>query len=153
MNETLVTIVGNVVSDVRRHRTATDDHITFRVANNARRFDRDTEGWVDGDRLYTTVSCWRRLAAGVAGSLGKGDPVVVTGRLYTRNFQTDDGQRRSVTELEATAVGPDLGRCTASVHRRRRDDESAGGTADAAPVGDEPEPIAAPEPVLVSAVA
>ena len=153
MNETLVTIVGNVVSDVRRHRSTTDDHVTFRVANNARRFDRETEGWVDGDRLYTTVSCWRRLATGVAGSLGKGDPVVVTGRLYTRNFQTDDGQRRSVTELEATAVGPDLGRCTASVHRRRRDDEAAGGMAEATPVGDEPEPIAAPEPAMVSAVA
>lgn len=120
MNETSITIVGNVISDVRSRRTA-DGHrvVSFRVASNERRFDKEAGEWVDGDRLFVTVTCWRKLANGVAMSLSKGDPVMVTGRLYTRGYEVE-GQKRSATELLATAVGPDLSRCAAELLRVRR---------------------------------
>jgi len=72
-----------------------------------------------GDRLFVTVTCWRKLANGVAASLSKGDPVVVTGRLFTRGYEVE-GQKRSVTEVDAIAVGPDLSRCSAELLRVRR---------------------------------
>ncbi len=119
MNETTVTIVGRVVNKPVFKQTANDVEIAkFRMASNERRYDRETAGWVDGDSLYVSVTCWRRLAFGVHACLDKGDPVVVTGRLYTREFEVE-GQRRSMTELEAVSIGPDLSRCTVKMHRRR----------------------------------
>lgn len=137
MRETLVTVTGNVISDLRSRRTGDGARlVSFRLASNERRFDRDTETWVDGDRLFVTVTCWRRLAEGVAGSLAKGDPVVVTGRLFTRNYAVD-GQRRSSTELDAYAVGPDLGRCTADIRRNNHPGVPAQRTS-----GDRGDPVA-----------
>ncbi len=95
--------------------------MNFRVASNERRFDRATEGWVDGDTLYTPVSCWRKLAENVHASFVVGDPIVVHGRVYSRSYDKE-GQRHSVTEMEALAVGPDLTRCTAAVTRTKRAD-------------------------------
>ncbi|MBA2308221.1 MAG: single-stranded DNA-binding protein [Pseudonocardiales bacterium] len=121
MNETVTTIVGNVISELTPRRTAAGVRVVgFRMASNERRFDKATGEWVDGDRLYVSVTCWRKLAIGVSASLVKGDPVVVTGRLYTREYEYE-GKHRSVTELEANAVGPDLSRCTADVQRVRRE--------------------------------
>ena len=135
MNETSVTIVGNVLTDPKSRRTAEDVRVvSFRVASNERRFDKASGEWVDGDRLFVTVTCWRRLANGVVASLSKGDPVMVTGRLYTRGYEVE-GQKRSITELEATAVGPDLSRCSAELVRVRR---SASEDAPAAVEGDSP---------------
>ena len=119
MNETTVTIVGRVVNKPVFKQTVNDVEIAkFRMASNERRYDRETSSWVDGDSLYVSVTCWRRLAFGVHACLDKGDPVVVTGRLYTREFEVE-GQRRSMTELEAVSIGPDLSRCTVKLHRRR----------------------------------
>lgn len=121
MNETMITIVGNVISEVKPRRTADGVKlVSFRVASNERRFDRTTEQWVDGDRLYVTVTCWRKLAQNVLVSLMKGDPVIVMGRLYTRGYEVE-GNKRSVTELEAHAVGPDLTRCFTELRRSRRE--------------------------------
>lgn len=121
MNETMVTVIGNVITDVKRRRTGDGEGpVGFRVATNERRFDKTTQQWVDGDRLYLSVTCWRRLADGVLLSLSKGDPVIVQGRLYTRHYELD-GQKRSVTELDAWAVGPDLARCSAVPKRPRRE--------------------------------
>jgi single-strand DNA-binding protein len=121
MNETVTTIVGNIISEVKQRRTADGIRVAgFRVASNERRYDRASEQWVDGDRLYVSVTCWRKLARGVGASLVKGDPVVVTGRLYTRGYEVE-GQKRSITELEAIAVGPDLSRCLAELDRARRE--------------------------------
>jgi single-strand DNA-binding protein len=92
--------------------------LNFRVACNERRFDGESESWVNGDSLYLSVSCWRRLAENAA-SLVKGDPVIVRGKLRTREWTTDQGERRSVVELEASAIGPDLARCAATVRRPR----------------------------------
>jgi single-strand DNA-binding protein len=120
MNETVMTVVGNVITEVRSRLTSDGVRVaSFRVASNERRFDKEAGQWADGDRLYLTVTCWRKLASNVLVSLGKGDPVMVTGRVYTRGFEVE-GQKRSVTELEATAVGPDLSRCSAELVRVRR---------------------------------
>lgn len=120
MNETMVTVVGNVISDVQRRETQSGVVLaSFRMASNERRFDKATGQWVDGDRLYVSVTCWRRLALGVTSSLEKGDPIVVRGRLFTRNYEIE-GNRRTVTELEAYQLGPDLSRCQVCVERPRK---------------------------------
>jgi single-strand DNA-binding protein len=89
------------------------------MASHERRYDKAADQWADGDHLYVNVTCWRRLAVGVAASLVKGDPVLVRGRLYTRDYEVE-GQRRYSIEVEAASVGPDLARCTADVQRPRR---------------------------------
>lgn len=139
MRETPLCVVGTVVSDVRSFRVNDDGtmKISFRMASNQRRFDTATGQWVDGDSLYLTVNCWRRVGLGVHASLVKGDPVIATGRLRTREWETKEGESRSVIELEATAVGPDLARCSAAVRRPRRDTPAADGAA--------PDPAATPE--------
>ncbi|MEJ2890917.1 single-stranded DNA-binding protein [Actinomycetospora aeridis] len=117
MNETTVTVTGNVASDVIAKRVGPNQEhlvVNFRVASSARRYDKASDTWVDGDRFTASVTCWRRLADG-ARSLVKGDPVVVTGRLSVREFEVE-GVRRYMTEISATAVGPDLARCRATVH-------------------------------------
>ncbi|HEY4005139.1 MAG TPA: single-stranded DNA-binding protein [Pseudonocardia sp.] len=121
MNETVTTVVGNVITDVRHRRVKDGTPVShFRMASSERRFDKAAEKWVDGERFYVSVTCWRRLANNVMTCLGKGDPVVVTGRLYTREYELN-GHRNSVTELDAVSIGPDLGRCEVSVYRARRD--------------------------------
>lgn len=120
LNETVTTVVGNVITDVKQRRITDGTRVaSFRVASNERRFDKETQSWVNGESLYVSVTCWRKLALGVTASLMKGDPVMVTGRLFTRGYEVE-GQKRSVTELEAFAVGPDLARCVADVTRASR---------------------------------
>lgn len=122
MRETMVTVVGAVVGTVRTTRVGDDRmRASFRVASTARRYDKRLQEWVDGDSLYVTVVSWGRLAEGVGSSLAKGDPVIAQGRLFTREWTDDAGQNRSVVEMEAVAVGPDLTRSTATVRRYRAD--------------------------------
>jgi single-strand DNA-binding protein len=117
--ETLVTVVGNVMDNPRMRRTEQGtDVASFRIASTARRKDRETGDWVDGNKLYVSVSCWRQLALNAVDSLRKGDPVVISGRLSTREYEKD-GQRRSSFELEANALGHDLSRGTTVFHRVR----------------------------------
>jgi single-strand DNA-binding protein len=120
--------VGTLVTDMRPRRVGPDGTLVlnFRVACNERRFDSASESWVDGESLYLSASCWRKLAENAA-SLVKGDPVIVRGRLRTREWTTEQGERRSVVELEATAIGPDLARCTATVHKQRREQRPPAG--------------------------
>ena len=131
MNETFVTVVGNLVDDPKlRTIEAGQDVANFRIASTSRRYDRDSGGWVDSGQLFLGVSCWRELAANAASSLRKGDPVVVSGKLTTRTYEKD-GQNRSVCELEALAVGPDLARGTAVFRRSPKPaEEPAGAPAD-----------------------
>jgi single-strand DNA-binding protein len=118
IGETLVTVVGNICSDPLR-RSVAEGHelLTFWLRSNERRFDKETGQWVDGRFLGVRVTCWRQLAGSVHESVGKGDPVIVTGRLRTNEYEAD-GQVRSVPELEALAVGPNLQWCTARIRRR-----------------------------------
>lgn len=121
MFETNVTVVGKVVTEPVRHTFTSGDHKTsFRLMTVERRFDREAQEWVDGDRLFVTVNCWRRLAEGASTSLLKGDSVVVAGRLYLRQYNTEKGERRDTLELDARAVGPDLAWCTVVVERPAR---------------------------------
>lgn len=131
MRETPVTVVGTLASDMRMRRVGPDGTLvlSFRVACNERRFDKASESWVNGESLYLSVSCWRRLAENAA-SLVKGDPVIVRGKLRTREWTTEQGERRSVVELEATAVGPDLARCAATVRKPRKEDRPLPGEED-----------------------
>lgn len=132
MNETTVTLVGNLVDDPKVRTTDGGVEVAgFRVASTARRFDRDSGRWVDSASLFLSVTCWRSLAANAVASLRRGDPVVVTGRLSTRTYEKD-GQSRSVCELEALAIGPDLARGTAVFRRSPRpapDGEAGDGAA------------------------
>lgn len=112
MFETQVTVVGYVITEpVVRETPGGHRLVSFRVAAASRRFDQANGQWVDGDRFLTTVNCWKRLADGVAGGLAKGDPVVVTGRLRTREYESG-GQWRTVVEMDANAVGIDLARAS-----------------------------------------
>jgi len=121
MYETLVTVVGNVVDNPRLRRTEKGADVTsFRIASTARKQDRTSGEWVDGDKLFLSVSCWRQLAVNAMDSLRRGDPVLVSGKLSTREYEKD-GQRRVSFELEASAVGHDLSRGTAVFSRTRRD--------------------------------
>ncbi|HEY7101564.1 MAG TPA: single-stranded DNA-binding protein [Mycobacteriales bacterium] len=105
---------------------------SFRIASTSRRFDRDSQRWIDSAQLFLGVTCWRELAGNAAASLRRGDPVIVSGKLSTRTYEKD-GQNRSVCELEALAVGPDLARGTAVFRRTPRSaEEPAGATADPA---------------------
>ncbi|MFC8848417.1 MULTISPECIES: single-stranded DNA-binding protein [unclassified Micromonospora] len=112
MFDTYVTIVGNVLTAPEWRRTTQSGTLVanFKVASTARRLDRGSGRWVDGNSLRVRVNCWRKLAEGVAASVMVGDPVVVAGRLYTRDWTDDAGNHRTVYELEAVAVGHDLSR-------------------------------------------
>jgi single-strand DNA-binding protein len=112
MFDTYVTIVGNVLTAPEWRRTTQSNTLVtnFKVASTARRLDRDSKRWVDGNSLRVRVNCWRKLAEGVAASVMVGDPVVVVGRMYTRDWVDGDGNHRAIYELEAVAVGHDLSR-------------------------------------------
>ena len=117
MYETFVTAVGRVATTVSSHRF--DDgalKASFRLVCNERRREWATGKWVTGDTLYISVTCWRALAENVQHSLHVGDPVVVRGRMHTREYETE-GRRAAIVELDATAIGPDLARCTTVVTR------------------------------------
>ena len=110
MNDTLMTIVGNVVDDPRLNRTKAGHWVAnFRIASTPRRYDREAGAWIDGATLFVTVTCWRALAENVHQSLFKGQPVVVTGRYYQREYVVNE-VNRTAYDLEATAIGHDLSR-------------------------------------------
>ncbi|MGI5220960.1 single-stranded DNA-binding protein [Nocardia sp. CA-290969] len=120
MYETIATIVGTVVTDpVKRDLPSGEQMLSFRLASTARRLDRESGEWVDNGVLFLTVSCWRRLVAGVDASIHRGDPVIVQGQLRSNEYRSRDGIDRRDLEMRANIVGPDLTRCTAQVVRRR----------------------------------
>ncbi len=107
-NETAITVVGVVASEVTHRELASGfSRATFRVLSVARRYDQDKKDFVDGDKLFLNVTCWRRLADEVGKALAKGDSVVVAGRLRNRDYELG-GERRNISEIEAVAVGANL---------------------------------------------
>ncbi|MFI5840268.1 single-stranded DNA-binding protein [Catenuloplanes sp. NPDC051500] len=112
MFDTYVTVVGNVLTAPEWRRTESTKALVvhFKVASTARRLDRETGQWIDGNHLRVRVTCWRRLAENVTACVMTGDPVVVLGRLYTRDWVDPDGTHRVQYELEAVSVGHDLNR-------------------------------------------
>ncbi|WNI15533.1 single-stranded DNA-binding protein [Actinacidiphila sp. ITFR-21] len=110
MNETLVTVVGNVATEPETHLTATGVPMTrFRLATTTRRWDAERGGWTDGSTSFFTVRAWRNLAGNVKESIGLGEPLVVQGRLKIRE-EEKEGRRYLTAEIEAVAVGHDLTR-------------------------------------------
>jgi single-strand DNA-binding protein len=120
MNDATMTLAGNVVDEPRMRRTKSGHMVTnFRLASTARRKDLETGNWLDISTIFVTVTCWRAMAENVAASLHKGQPVVVTGRYYAREYEINESVRVSY-ELEATAVGHDLSRGTTEFQRVSR---------------------------------
>jgi single-strand DNA-binding protein len=116
MPETFVALVGNLTDDPEVRFTPQGTQVgSFRLACTPR--IRQGERWIDGDTSYFTVTCWRELAAHAADSLSKGDRALVLGRLKTRSWETPEGERRSVVEVEAEEVGPSLKWATAQPQR------------------------------------
>lgn len=117
MNETLVTVVGNVATEPEMHTTATGVGVTrFRLATTARRWDAARGVWADGPTSFYTVRAWRTLAGHVKESVGIGEPLVVQGRLKIREDERE-GRRYTDAEIEAVAVGHDLARGVARFSR------------------------------------
>lgn len=121
MFDTPVTVVGNVLSAPEWRRTTVTGAfvVTFKIASTSRRFDKDRGLWVDGASLRVRVSCWRRLGENVSVSVQLGDPVVVYGRLYSRDWVDEQGTKRTSYELDALAVGHDLNKGVDKFARRR----------------------------------
>jgi single-strand DNA-binding protein len=121
MFDTPVTVVGNVLTAPEWRRTTITGTfvVTFKVASTSRRFDKERGQWVDGDSLRVRVACWRRLGENVSVSVQLGDPVVVHGRLYSRDWTDDQGTRRTSYELDAIAVGHDLSKGVDKFARRK----------------------------------
>lgn len=112
MNDTTMTICGNLVDEPRMRQTKNGHVVTnFRIASTARRYDREQGRFVDSGTLYVTVAAWRGMGENVAASLHKGQPVVVTGWYRMHEYRVDE-QVRTAYELEAVAVGHDLSRGT-----------------------------------------
>ena len=138
MNDTLITVVGNVVDSPRKVRLKNGAVTNFRLASTGRRFDGATQQWVDSTTFYVDVECWNDLSSHVSGSVSKGDPVVVLGAISTHEWETDSG-RRSKPQIKAMAVGHNLARGIASFTRIKSaralpvpSDEAIGDSADEA---------------------
>ncbi len=117
MNDTMITIAGNVVDQPRLRRTKNGHMVVnFRVASTSRRYDREQERFVDNTSLFINVTAWRAMAENIGQSLHKGQPVIVHGRYYTRDYTVNE-QPRTSYELEATALGHDLARGVTTFER------------------------------------
>lgn len=121
MFDTNLVIVGNVLVAPQWRRVESSGSLVahFRVASTSRRYDRENKCWVDGNHLRVRVTAWRRLAEGVASSITVGDPVMVFGRLYTRDWKDDKGANRISYEMEAFAIGHDLARGRGKFYRTK----------------------------------
>ena len=123
MNDTFVTVVGNVVDSPRRVSLDNGAVTNFRMASTARRYDAARQEFVDAGTLWVDVECWNGLSSNVSGSVSKGDPVIVQGALTTHSWESENG-RRSAPRIRAFAVGPNLARGTA-VFKRDKSGRSA----------------------------
>ncbi len=116
--ETTITLVGNLTADPELRFTPSGAAVAnFTVASTPRTFDRQTNEWKDGDAMFISCAVWRQAAENVAESLQKGMRVIVQGRLKSRSYETREGERRTVFEVEADEVGPALKYATAKVTR------------------------------------
>lgn len=119
--ETTITVIGNLTGDPELRFTPSGAAVAnFTVASTPRTFDRQSNEWKDGDTLFLRCSIWREAAESVAESLTKGTRVVVVGRLVQRSYETREGEKRTVYELQVDEVGPSLRYATAKVTRTQR---------------------------------
>lgn len=126
--ETVITLVGNLTADPELRFTPSGAAVaSFTVASTPRTFDRQSNEWKDGETLFLRCSIWREAAENVAESLQKGMRVIVQGRLVQRSFETREGEKRTVVEMQVDEIGPSLRYATAQVNRASRGGSSYGG--------------------------
>ena len=126
--ETLITVVGNLTDDPELRFTPSGAAVAnFTIASTPRTFDRQTNEWKDGDALFLRCSIWRQAAENTAESLQRGMRVVAQGRLRQRSYETREGEKRTVVELEVDEIGPSLRYATAKVTRTQRSGGGFGG--------------------------
>ncbi|MGA8114278.1 MAG: single-stranded DNA-binding protein [Actinocatenispora sp.] len=126
--ETVITVVGNLVGDPELRFTNSGAAVAnFRIASTPRTFDRQSGEWKDGEALFLSCSVWRQAAENVAESLQRGSRVIVQGRLKQRTYETREGEKRTVMELEVDEVGPSLRYATAKVQKMSRSGGGGGG--------------------------
>ena len=139
--DTQITIVGNLVDDPELRFTPAGQPVArFRVASTPRFLDKNTNEWKDGDSLFLTCNVWRQAAENVAESLQRGMRVIVSGRLRQRSYETKEGEKRTVYEVEADDVGPSLRSASAKVNRVARTGGNGAGQAAAARSGGRGQP-------------
>ncbi|MEV1293148.1 single-stranded DNA-binding protein [Pseudonocardia sp. NPDC049635] len=125
--ETVITVVGNLTADPELRFTPSGAAVAnFTVASTPRTFDRQSGEWKDGEALFLRCNVWRQAAENVAESLTRGARVVVQGRLRQRSFETREGEKRTVVEMEVDEVGPSLRYATAKVNKVSRGGGSGG---------------------------
>ncbi|HEX5116278.1 MAG TPA: single-stranded DNA-binding protein [Pseudonocardiaceae bacterium] len=123
--ETTITVTGNLTADPELRFTEAGTPVAnFSIASTPRAFDRQSGEWKDGDPLFLRCTVWRQAAENVAESLSRGMRVVVQGRLRQRSYETKDGERRTVVELDVDEIGPSLKFATAKVTKTTSRDQS-----------------------------
>jgi single-strand DNA-binding protein len=126
--DTQITITGNLVDDPELRFTPAGQPVAkFRIASTPRYLDKNTNEWKDGDSLFLTCNVWRQAAENVAESLTRGMRVIVSGRLRQRSYETKEGEKRTVYEIEADDVGPSLRNASAKVNKVARSGGNGGG--------------------------
>ncbi|WP_028847055.1 MULTISPECIES: single-stranded DNA-binding protein [Thermocrispum] len=136
--DTIITVVGNLTADPELRFTPSGAAVAnFTVASTPRVFDRQTGEWKDGEALFLRCNIWRQAAENVAESLTRGTRVLVQGRLKQRSYETKEGEKRTVYELEVDEIGPSLRYATAKVNKVSRG--SGGGGYGGAPAGPPPD--------------
>jgi single-strand DNA-binding protein len=126
--DTTITVVGNLTADPELRFTPSGAAVAnFTVASTPRIFDRQSNEWKDGDALFMRCSIWREAAENVAESLTRGSRVIVQGRLKQRSYETREGEKRTVVELEVDEIGPSLKYATAKVNKASRSGGGGGG--------------------------
>src|SRR5919199_155208 len=119
--DTNITLVGNLVDDPELRFTPSGAAVAkFRIASTPRYLDKQTNEWKDGESLFLTCNVWRQAAENVAESLTRGMRVIVQGRLKQRSYETREGEKRTVYEIEVDEVGPSLKSATAKVNKTAR---------------------------------
>ena len=134
--DTVITIIGNITGDPELRFTPSGAAVAnFTVASTPRTFDRQSNEWKDGEALFLNCSVWRQAAENAAESLTRGMRVIVSGRLKARSYETREGEKRTVFEIDVEEVGPSLKMATAKVQKTSR---SGGGQGFASGGGDDP---------------
>jgi single-strand DNA-binding protein len=126
--DTNITVIGNLTDDPELRFTPSGAAVAkFRVASTPRYMDRSTNEWKDGEPLFLACTVWRQAAENVAESLVRGSRVIVSGRLKQRSYETREGEKRTVIELEVDEIGPSLRYATAKVQKMSRSSGGGGG--------------------------
>lgn len=126
--DTIITVIGNLTDDPELRFTPSGAAVAkFRVASTPRFFDKSSSEWKDGEPLFLSCTVWRQAAEHVAESLQRGTRVIVSGRLRQRSYETREGEKRTVIELEVDEIGPSLRYATAKVQKMSRSGGGGGG--------------------------